>query len=221
MREVAPWVHTFTGRAVDLLTPRPEQLALADIAHSLARLVRFNGHCRDRYTVAEHSVRVALRVEQSTGRWPDASRIRAARFSLAGLLHDAAEAYIGDVVQPLKTALGMRFDGWTGTPLPSPLKPIEAALQDAIACWSGIRPADFADPLIRRADLELLATEKRDLLSPAPRPWVELPEPLPERILEPWSDFEAEHRFVEAFARLRSASGLSSYRVEGAGYEAP
>jgi hypothetical protein len=79
---------TYAGRMVDLLRPDPEQIELIDIAHALARITRFTGHGDQCFTVAQHSVMVH-----------DLARVPWA------LLHDAAEAYIGDVSSPLKVAL--------------------------------------------------------------------------------------------------------------------
>lgn len=79
---------TYSGRMVDLLSPDPEQIELIDIAHALARITRFTGHGDRCFTVAQHSVMVH-----------DLARVPWA------LLHDAAEAYIGDVSSPLKMAM--------------------------------------------------------------------------------------------------------------------
>lgn len=84
-------ITTFTGRNLDPLDLSPDQVDIQDIAHALAQTCRFGGHCRDFYSVAEHSVLVS-------NLCPEDAR-------LEGLLHDAAEAYLGDVPAPLKAAL--------------------------------------------------------------------------------------------------------------------
>ena len=81
-------VETCSGRYVDVRRPDPATIDTMDIAHALSMQCRFNGHVRDFYSVAEHCVRVANHL-------PPALRIH-------GLLHDAAEAYVGDVVTPVK-----------------------------------------------------------------------------------------------------------------------
>lgn len=85
-------IETSSGRRVELLDPKAESICILDIAHSLARIGRFNGHCTDFYSVAQHSVLVSNLLAE-TDREKE------------GLLHDAAEAYIGDVVSPLKSVL--------------------------------------------------------------------------------------------------------------------
>jgi len=80
---------TFTGKLVLPLAPRADDVDIVDIAHALANTCRFNGHTRRFYSVAEHSVRVARKVGDP-------------RHKLVALLHDAAEAYTGVVIRPLK-----------------------------------------------------------------------------------------------------------------------
>lgn len=89
-------IRTVSGRLVDLLSPAPESLCVQDIAHALARLARFNGHTRGPvcYSVAQHSLWVAAYLERVSG--GDQALM------LHGLLHDAAEAYLGDMLRPLK-----------------------------------------------------------------------------------------------------------------------
>ena len=82
------WIQTYTGRKFFPLTDEPGEIDLRDIAHSLALQCRFNGHCRQFYSVAEHSVRVSHILPDEEAAW--------------GLLHDAAEAYVSDLPRPLK-----------------------------------------------------------------------------------------------------------------------
>lgn len=91
-------ITTFTGRVVDLLDPKPDTICLEDIARGLAMQCRFNGHIRRFYSVAEHSWRVTQHVA-SNPETRDTNVVRAA------FLHDAAEAYVGDLIGPMKYAL--------------------------------------------------------------------------------------------------------------------
>ena len=85
------WVMTYTGKRFYPFNPNPEDICIEDIAYSLSNMCRFLGHCSPRYSVAQHSVEVAVRVHRE-----DPSQ------ALAGLLHDAAEAYFGDYAGPGK-----------------------------------------------------------------------------------------------------------------------
>ncbi len=143
MSPLAPWIQTAGGRAFDFLAPSQESIDLGDIAHALGRLCRFNGHVNGFYSVAEHSVLV--------------SRLVAPEFAVAGLLHDAAEAYIGDVTKPLKDQL-------------PDYQRIEAIVEQAIAERFGL-PVPMP-PEVKIADTMALAMEHRDLMpGPEPRPW--------------------------------------------------
>ena len=82
-------MHTFSGRRVDPLNLRAEDVDIKDIAHALARQCRFNGHCAGYLSVAAHSVRVH-------------DLLAGTPHQLWGLLHDAAETYLGDMIRPMK-----------------------------------------------------------------------------------------------------------------------
>ena len=84
-------IYTHSGIVFDLLNPAPEMVSIVDIATSLARQARFNGHTMSFYSVASHSLFVSSRLPP--------------RLQLAGLLHDAAEAYTGDIATPVKRLL--------------------------------------------------------------------------------------------------------------------
>lgn len=82
------WILTQSGQQFDLLRPTASMIKPVDIAHALSRLCRFNGHTRAHYSVAQHSLIVASLVP--------------VEHQLVALLHDAPEAYIGDMTRPLK-----------------------------------------------------------------------------------------------------------------------
>lgn len=178
------WSQTFTGVQFWPLDPRPEDVRAADIAHALSLQCRFAGHCRVPYSVAEHSVRVAEWV------WDETNGDR--RASLAGLLHDASEAYCVDVPRPLKPHLG----GY---------REIEHGVMRAIEAWAGLPIGACEVPIIKRADEVLLMTEARDLMGPAPAPWTFAQgapaKPLREKIV-PWGWKRAEAAFLGRLAFL-------------------
>lgn len=87
-KKLTAWTQTFTGKQFTPYAPQADQIEIEDIAHSLALQCRFNGHIKRFYSVAEHSVYVSYLVSP-------VARLKA-------LLHDAPEAWIGDMVAPLK-----------------------------------------------------------------------------------------------------------------------
>jgi 5'-deoxynucleotidase YfbR-like HD superfamily hydrolase len=175
-----PYLQTVSGRWVNPFDPDPEQLDAGDIARALANQCRFGGHSRVFYSVAQHSVIVSQLVEQRGGDGEDA---------FAALMHDATEAYLGDMPHPLKHR----------SPLGAAFKEAEDDLERAINERFAIKP-DV--PEVKRADRALLATERR-AFSAETWHWPELDgvEPL-DLELNAWSPDEAERAFAERFAQL-------------------
>jgi hypothetical protein len=97
-----PFLQTLSGRWVNPFEPDPDQLDAGDIARALANQCRFGGHSRVFYSVAQHSVILSELVEQRGGDIEDI---------FAALMHDATEAYLGDMPHPLKhrSPLGALF----------------------------------------------------------------------------------------------------------------
>lgn len=88
------WMQTYTGKAFYPLDPRPDEVCIDDIAHALSQIPRFGGHARRHYSVAQHS-------------WHMSCLFGNPLLAYQALLHDAQEAYLGDIVQPLKSCLQM------------------------------------------------------------------------------------------------------------------
>ena len=86
-----PWIVTRSGQKVCPWDPTPDTIVISDIATALSRIPRFMGHTREFYSVAQHSVFLSIMVRKE--------------FALWALLHDAAEAYIGDMPRPIKQHL--------------------------------------------------------------------------------------------------------------------
>ncbi|MCX8954674.1 HD family hydrolase [Ruegeria sp. NA] len=95
------WQRMLSGRRLDLLDPTPVDIEIEDIAHGLAFVARWNGQTRGdfAYSVAEHS----LLVEELFGRIAPKTPVK---WRLAALLHDAPEYVIGDMISPVKSAVG-------------------------------------------------------------------------------------------------------------------
>jgi uncharacterized protein len=91
------WIITYTGKRFYPLDPRPEDINIEDIAHSLAIINRFTGHSQFPFSVAQHS----LHVSGALGWFHHEPE----NVQLAGLLHDASEAYVNDLSRPLKRML--------------------------------------------------------------------------------------------------------------------
>ncbi|MCB1390745.1 MAG: HD family hydrolase [Rhodobacteraceae bacterium] len=137
MKQARAWQRMLSGRRLDLLDPTPLDIELQDIAHGLAFVARWNGQTTGDwpYSVAQHS----LLVEQLVLRLDPAF---AARWRLAALLHDAPEYVIGDMISPVKAAVGPGYGA------------LDQRLTAAIHLRFGL-PAELPKPvkiLIKRAD---------------------------------------------------------------------
>lgn len=155
------WLSTYTGKKIHYLDPQPEEIDIRDIAHALALTCRFGGHCNQFYSVAEHSVRVAIEVDRD--------------HKLLALLHDAHEAYLHDVPRPIKQDI-MGYSKIAG------------GLQRAINKKFALPISIGYD--VTHSDDVLLSTEARDL-GLNTTDWAELPAPLEEIIYPwTWQDAE-------------------------------
>lgn len=168
------WIPTAHGNGLDLLAPDPWSISIEDIAVQLARVCRWSNATREHYSVAQHSVLV--------------SQLVPANLALAGLLHDAAEAYIGDASVPLKCLCPAIVD-------------VEQRLAVAIAAAFDLDPESFACAEVVHADHVLRATEHRDLVPQIDMPWIDMPAPLP-GVIEPWSMESAAALFLKRFAEV-------------------
>jgi uncharacterized protein len=175
-----PYLQTVSGRWVNPFDPDPEQLDAGDIARALANQCRFGGHSRVFYSVAQHSVIVSELVEQRGG---DAEDV------FAALMHDASEAYLGDMPHPIKhrSPLGAAFKAAEDH--------LEAALRERFRIKADV-------PEIKRADRALLAPERR-AFSAEDWHWPELEgvEPL-ELELTALAPEAAARAFAERYAEL-------------------
>jgi 5'-deoxynucleotidase YfbR-like HD superfamily hydrolase len=137
-----------SGRRLDLIDPSPLDVEIADIAHGLARVARWNGQTRgpEIFSVAQHSLLVEALFGAAA---PEAPRIA----RLAALLHDAPEYVIGDMISPFKAAVGGDY------------RKVEERLLGAIFIRFGL-PAQMASDLakaIKSADREAAYFEATEL----------------------------------------------------------
>lgn len=185
---MAFWIQTVSGRTLRLDRPDPRDVHIDDIAHSLALQNRYNGHTRVPYSVAQHSVLVSHIVQQRQHRYPDPEP--PVNLPLLGLLHDAHEAYCGDVVAPGKALLG---DTWEG---------FENNIESAVAAAFALPRRPTTVELVREADMIARATEVRDLMHADSFPARHtLPDPVHERIV-PMEWAAARDLFMARFWEL-------------------
>lgn len=181
----ACWVATYPTRTeFHLLAPHPGDVHLEDLAHHLSHICRYNGAVPNLYAVAQHSVLVSRACEREAG--PAAG--------LAGLLHDGAEAYVGDATWPLKQAAHMAEHC-----------AVEDRIQAVIYERFGVDPEAHA-AVVKYWDAAVLLAEARDFLgSPAwafervGRPGME---PFPAETIEPWGPLESRWNFMGRFEEL-------------------
>jgi hypothetical protein len=171
--EKGDWIETFTGTKIYPLSPNIKDIHIEDIAHALSLICRYNGHCSSYYSVAQHSVYV--------------SDIVAPEFALQGLLHDAAEAYIGDVPRPIKKMIPMFGD-------------IERVCMSTISRKYSL-PQAF-DESIWVADNIMLATEVSSFGMNLDKDW-NLKEKPCDIVIEYWDPETAEDNFLYKFNSLR------------------
>ena len=161
------WIETFTGRRVNPMHMEEADIDINDVAHSLALQCRFVGHCADFYSIAEHSILVAGVVSNMT---PSVEAEVFGNTCLAALLHDAAEAYLGDIARPIKHHSAFEQ-----------VVEIEKQILGKIMLKYKCAGADWQ--LIKKADDIMLATEAKYLMADCGRGWY-LPEPALDRMPE-------------------------------------
>jgi uncharacterized protein len=190
------WQRMLSGRRLDLLDPSPLDIEIADIAHGLARVARWNGQTSGAhiFSVAQHTLLVEAVMRAQAPRIDP-------RFRLAALLHDAPEYVIGDMISPFKAILGGEY------------KVVEKRLLGAIHIRFGLPPelSPEITKQIKKADqgaayLEATAlagfeeVEAKRLFGRDPG----LPDGLSQDYLTPWSAAKAEKRFLARFKALEA-----------------
>lgn len=186
------WMQTYSGKAVRLDEPHPDSILLEDIAWSLSGQQRYAAHCRESYSVAQHSVLIARYLYETT---------KDPLIAMAGLLHDGHEAYMGDLPTPVLAVLPLDTR--------QALKELKLRL-DAAICASLCHKHQHAlvgmmrSALVRDADTRILLDERMALHALPPIPW-----DIDEMGFEPlgvdivaWDRVTAESEFVFEFQRL-------------------
>ncbi|HEV3118148.1 MAG TPA: hypothetical protein VGY58_13945 [Gemmataceae bacterium] len=184
------WIETCSGGRFDVANPRAEDVQIEDIAMSLAQTCRFRGHALRWISVGWHSIVVHDVVAML--RDDDEAR-------LAALLHDAAEAYVGDMPRPLKLA----FPEFVRA---------EAKVQHVIHKKFGLEPPDDLLLLIRKVDNQTLLEEARVYMATAGRGWELLDEGLniPASAFVPPCPQDLQEVVRQFMARFDAACSASS-----------
>jgi 5'-deoxynucleotidase YfbR-like HD superfamily hydrolase len=190
------WQRMLSGRRLDLLDPSPLDIEIADIAHGLARVARWNGQTSGAhiFSVAQHTLLVETVMREQTPRVD-------ARVRLAALLHDAPEYVIGDMISPFKVVLGGDY------------KAVEMRLLSAIHVRFGLPPALSPDieRQIKDADRGAAYLEATQLAGFAQAEAKRLfgrdpglPVATRHDYLTPWTAAKAEKRFLTRFKTLHA-----------------
>jgi hypothetical protein len=183
MRDESRGIQTLDGGHFSFDHPRA--LPIEVNARALSRLARWTGHTLWFLSVAQHSVIVSRLVDR--------------RLAAAALLHDAAEAIIGDINTPLKRAIGEHDGGF--------LRDLENRIHAVILDGLGVaRPTKDDELLIKRADEDALGAEIRDCMRPGERPLLDrglITVAHVPHIRRGWNPDEAEARFLERWYEVR------------------
>ena len=173
------YIATYTGKQFYLLSPKLEDIDIIDIAHGLAMQCRWTGQCKFHYSIAQHSYYCSFL-------GPDSE-------AFDRLMHDDAEAYIGDLNRPLKhyTEAGVAY------------RRQEAIIENAIAERYGLLMPQ--PPSVKLADNSMLFAEKNQIMSMG----FEMSAAGGDRYdedngikIERWSPEKAEQMFLKRFEEL-------------------
>ena len=172
------WIETVSGNRFHLLDPRQDEIFIEDIAHALGKMCRFTCHTRRFYSVAEHCLAVSYLVPSKDALW--------------GLLHDASEAYTGDMNRPLK-----HF-----TPVGEIFRRIEEVIMGAVAQKFDLPEA--CPESVHLADNQMLWAEKKQLMTSLPWDFNEIQPNVPDanRMVKCYPETVAKTEFLHRYYEL-------------------
>lgn len=173
---------TFSGLYINPVNPNPEKIKIEDIAHALSQLCRFGGHTNQFYSVAQHCCHVHDFMRDHF----DCSENQ----KLAGLLHDAAEAYLVDLPRPVKGQIPQ-------------YKEIEYNLMQVIFRKFGVTESEDTHVLVKQADDAVLRSEAESFMPNGGKEWDW--EGIDNRgfvIPSAWTPATAKHTFLRKFNAL-------------------
>lgn len=173
MERNGSWMQTYSGKQFWPMDPRADEINIVDIAHSLSLQCRYAGHCKQFYSVAEHSVLVSRACSPQNKLW--------------GLLHDASEAYLVDVPRPIKPYL----PGY---------KEAEAAVMDKVCSYFGL--VHTMPDEIHYIDVRIVEDECKQNMALCDTKWDYCGPPIGVE-LKLWSPRAAEEVFLAEYELLR------------------
>lgn len=175
--KVPPTYNTYSGVHFDLLNPAPDMIFIEDIAHALSLQCRWGGHASRFYSIAEHCLHVSNMVQEAA--------------ALHGLLHDAAEAYVGDCITPLKDQV-------------PEYKKIEDRIQQMIFGTFGVGDFSWDRSCVSLADRKMIPTEAKVLLPGSERyEWLKnFPKPYESVEIQCYDPMIVEQLFLNRFHEL-------------------
>lgn len=172
------WQQTFSGLRFFPLDPQVEEIRIEDIAHGLSHgAYRFAGQCDDPYTVAQHSCMVSDYMEHH---------------KFEGLMHDASEAYIGDLTRPLKHSVMLEN-----------FRVVEHRLQGVINAAFDLDMSPDIAAYIKSFDNRAVLTEKLHLFTRQLSGKQGGFEPFPVAYIKVWGAKQAEYEFLKRFHELK------------------
>ncbi|CAN0065776.1 unnamed protein product, partial [Chrysoparadoxa australica] len=175
------YFNTASGEKISILNPSVESIHLEDIAHALSNLCRFGGHTPYFYSVAQHSLLVMRLAEHAN---------ESDQVQLAALMHDATEAYVSDMIKPIKEIIG------------TPYEELEAGFEKVISFKFDIDPADFKK--VKQYDRTVLEIEHATFFKKEAAAFIEL---------APYGIYDqpnAKTAFLHHFNRLNRQMGGQS-----------
>ncbi len=196
-RRQGTWAQSFTGSEYWPIDPRPEDIHFEDMKWGLAREARYRGQTKFHYSVAQHSVLVSRAVAglATVRGWSWREIVEAEKIAL---LHDAPEAWIGDVARPLKRQATMK--GY---------RKVEALWWDCIVERYHLQPTPEIMELVEEVDGRIVLDEVQVLMAdpemwtrrnryPGRRPLGHLTSIRPMTITEAAAEFELRFNFLQA-----------------------
>lgn len=207
-----PWLQVLGGKAFDLINPRAEDVDFETIATVLARIPRFAGHTEQGvYSVAQHCYEGARAILRDTG-----DRHAAAAF----LLHDAHEAYMGDIATPIMWALIWHVEqlsAWGGFHVHKAIVELKGRLDEAIYLAAGLPlTKHYAYSIVKEYDIRMCRTERDARLGACGRAWGEPFDsavPVAGVDLYPWSENTIRAMWLSLARELLPCFAVDSKRA--------